>query len=533
MSYNLTHINSKIRNTSRIRSTEHLNSNTYGHILHENMQPILHMRMSLMTDLLIAVDNSVIKWENTRYDFSLSTYGWYPNRHRIHIPTVILLTANIPLINARNTNGEIIGVDATFITAIVIFLDVKTKSVGIGCPRCYSDFPSYSTLDSDKPKILLGFGDLVRFWKKLHLNLYYGKEQLMINWPAMVFQSLGQFQLESCELYGSYFRYINCSNFESCATNHHKRIKLFKTQKCVDYPDEVLPFGATDVDYTFQVITPKSNFLDANFGAFLSPLTLPLWILTFTAAFVLFCLLFYLEKEKLNEVVLWLLSIFLEQSRNPRLLNWKRLSKAVLHMWMFCSLSLTQSYTSNLYSFLTSERQPTGIPRYMRELVDSKIFDIVVPYWFCDELNLMLWRDYSNLPPQLSRLYFKICQKSYEIMSNSEIDTIENFRNGIAINVYMYNSTRIENATTLLDITRTGFRTTKLTKRFQDFAVICKEKCGDLWKLTFNVNTNWHLIERKEYPFVRSKSLWTIDHYLNIKTSPFRNFLGFCFIWAS
>ncbi|CAL8130395.1 unnamed protein product [Orchesella dallaii] len=494
----------------------------YGTILHQAVRPMLSLRLSPSNGLLFVSETYRLNLELIGGESSVRSFGWHTHRHRVITPKVILLELNINIDTATEQEQGIVGVQASHRSAILIFLDKTTKSVGIGCTRCGigQPFPNYSTLDIDRRNSLMSFSNLLKFWERLHINLYFGKERYENYCPAMDLHRIHYGKL--CNLRRIFYQYVNCSNFDNCASNYYSQFQLLRAQKTVDMPSEVLPFGLEQLDYTFQVISPKILFLDVKLNAFLSPFSYVVWLWTLAAAFIIFLWLTCIEHQQLSQALLWHLSNFCEQN-NILIRNMKRLSKFVMLVFIFCTLTLRNCYTSSLYSFLASEKQPIGIPQSMEEMVGKHDFDTISHSRFHEEVHSMFWRDFTYLPTRLRELYINICMKSYFVIERSELQTLNNLSNEMATNIRRNGAHSFTNSTSVEDLIRSPWVAS--TKQFHNFGVICKGSCENIWKLAFVGKRNWHRIVPKQSPFLSSAHFWTRDH-IGIKTFSFLKFLG-------
>ncbi len=104
-----------------------------------------------------------------------------------------------------------------------------------------------------------------------------------------------------------------------------------------------------------------------NVYALLSPFTLKGWFIVILS-FYLVCLVLWLTVVN-NNPFFWLTTVFLEQNSH----KWRHINSAnmfLIAIWLYACHVFRNAYTSNLYSFMTLELEPSDIPSTFEEIVN-------------------------------------------------------------------------------------------------------------------------------------------------------------------
>ncbi len=160
---------------------------------------------------------------------------------------------------------------------------------------------------------------------------------------------------------------INCTS-PVCATSLLTRDFPNIDSTVVEQDNFCITQGAEFYGHKYNIFYLKQS--NQNIYALLSPYTLSRWTIILSCSCLL-GLVLILTKFIYNPII-WLFSIVLEQGSTAR----NALNKAnifIVIIWLLAALLLRKSYTSNLYSYMTIDSKPIGLPRTFEETVDSKL----------------------------------------------------------------------------------------------------------------------------------------------------------------
>ncbi len=128
-----------------------------------------------------------------------------------------------------------------------------------------------------------------------------------------------------------------------------------------EFPNESEFYG---LKYTLFYATEKYQ----NIHALFSPFKLIDWVyIIFNCCLI--ALVLWLVQFKINPFF-WMISVILEQDDDKRNAV-TRANAFVIFAWLICSISLRNAYTSNLYTYMTLEVEPSNLPRSFETLIES------------------------------------------------------------------------------------------------------------------------------------------------------------------
>ncbi|CAL8092247.1 unnamed protein product [Orchesella dallaii] len=514
------------------RSAKPIQQQAYEHILEENAQVISHQRYSSSRHLLLIWDSTFPKsnWESR----ALQTVLAWEQHKPFKIPTVMLLATTYHLMETYDG-----AVNSIFTKALLIFIimdDNDKSSVRIGCFACgesVMSLPHYITGETEVYEIVFqnvsnesmsSLKHLMLFWENLHSNLYFGSQDPISTNTNPLY---AVYSKKTCKLYETYCLHKNFTDNGPCVSYHINGVRLFQ-QTPLEIPhfgQKIFSYGQKEIDFTFQVIIPKRRVLEGQLGAFLIPFQGTVWLCTLFIMAIISIWLIWVEKQCVDEVFIWQLSIPLEQDGGE--FSGIRIQGKVITMtWIFCAILIRQFYNSSLYSFMTAEPKPTDLPQTMDEVFYRMDFDILIPSSFIRDLYTIFQMDEdSTLSPQLTKLYLKIIHKSYFMKGWLHIPTLLNASNAKFAEIWQFPSPRIP-FNTSKEIAEFAFSNRKNGKRkFSKFCVMCEENCEDKWNTAFFGQIKLHRIVPKQRPFFRTTQFWILNHP-NFATGGLSDFLG-------
>ncbi|CAL8132772.1 unnamed protein product [Orchesella dallaii] len=282
------------------------------------------------------------------------------------------------------------------------------------------------------------------------------------------------------------------------------------------------------IDYTFEVLLPRTHFFDANLNAFLSPFSLQVWICMVTAILLVSIWLIFARKQCFEEVAFWQLSSILEQDCNG-LVNKKILKGFTLTtLWGLLLFSMRQFYCSSLYSFMAAEMDPKDFPKSIAELRNRSDFDLVYPFDVFDTMT------YIGLKPNLSRKLVDTClylfSKAFITTARfqgitSVAETLLNISEAKEIRVRTYEKTSYRDTQSLHDVLFNASFNWKPNKvvNLRKFVSICQYDCV----ATMELFGKQRFIRKpfKQESLLRLSRFWC-QFEPNIATFRFSRFLG-------
>ncbi|CAL8131063.1 unnamed protein product [Orchesella dallaii] len=349
------------------------------------------------------------------------------------IPTAILSVAPDQPENRRNI------VISIFSTALLIFIDLRNDSIFIGCFTCSAKGDSFhppkryrfgfaTVLKTVPYDFLLSFHTLSHYWTELHSNLNLKGDASTKNCLSIwSYRKEPEYDDKSCEIFEAYFNHINCSEFGNCIYYHAILFLIqLETPKDIDNLRQVLPFGHNENKWTYQVLFPKVNILDAKLSAFVIPLEFSVWLCILVSTAIISVWLIVVELERLEFVLFWQFAVLLEQDDGNIYRRKKLGGKTIIMLWIFSAVFLRQFHGSSLYTLMTAENVQLDYPQNTAELLIRDDFDLLLPQEFHDYLYQFFSQDESQVSQWVAKLYLKIMDKAYLIHSKFEI-TYTNF----------------------------------------------------------------------------------------------------------
>ncbi|CAL8130389.1 unnamed protein product [Orchesella dallaii] len=362
-----------------------------------------------------------------------------------------------------------------------------------------------------------------KFWKAINSDLDFGKGALKKSCVLLLTLSKGISEPGvACETYQNFISYINCSNFQDCDKFFQVVLQLSRRESVIGALNgQVFQYAHQQMEFTFQILFPYVHLLDSGLSAFLTPYLLIVWLLLLAIIFGILVWLVLAEGKKTFEVLLWQLSILLEQdifSLNIRKLQ----THVILTIFIFSGIVFRQFYCSCLYSFMVTEPRPTDYPNNMGELINNTDFGIIIPVAFWIEINYIFWTEIPKENPKFALQLENIVLNSYFMIQDEEIQTLYNVSSRSLVTVSVYTPTIYTEGMKLATCWAVSDGITRFLDRF---AVICDENCDGYWKLPFLGQTDWFRASEKGMRFFTANRLWT-QHYPNFATHSFSKFLG-------
>ncbi|CAL8128524.1 unnamed protein product [Orchesella dallaii] len=505
----------------------------YEYILRNNAEAIKKQKFSLK-ELLLILDST---FPPTDFGTNILQTGIVESQQNvlIQIPTAVI----IGTANSRNTPTEPKTrlVISALTTALLIFISFDLKTLSVGCFTCDRKLEQFRATRHFKPafpliileyathEAPLSYKSLTRFWMKLNSNLNFGYElpkQYCLSIPS--YKIKPTFKGEICQIYESYFESKNCSSFKKCLAFYTDQLELKPSpSRGFHYLNKIFPAIQHQVDFKFQVLFPKTHFFSGDPAAYVTPFDATVWLYILLVIFIISIWLIFVEKERIEHVIIWQFSVLLEKEGGHQLKTRKGPQGiAMITVWIFSAIYLRHFYNSSLYSFMTSEQKPKDFPKSMDEVFERNDFDLILPYSFMrTKLSTLFREQKANRAPQLVRLYRRLMNKSYFLLDKVEVKTLQNVSDGKKAHVGFYIS-KDKNPITHPNPTFTWNLGEKL---FTKYATMCEEDCNRNRNLALVSQKKLHRIEPQQTPFFRSFEYWTVRDS-NFASLQFPKFLG-------
>ncbi|CAL8127628.1 unnamed protein product [Orchesella dallaii] len=467
---------------------------------------------------------------------------WFPFKH-VTIPTAVVVpTSSTNLMNFQKH----LQVTTILTSALLLFIDLPNGNVQLGCFACNAKtlanywneklyMKTFGVTKLTIPKLAsFSFEHIHQYWMKLHSNLYFEPEKSLHTCKSRIKYSKGSdrdFEGENCETFEIFFKHTNCSSFRACLFFYSTFQVSKEPQIEFRYYSKVVSFGANHLEFGYQILLPKVNYFEANLSAFLTPFTTDVWLSTIAIVFAISLWLVLVEKNFAYSVIMWQFSVLLEQDCIKLIKNEGRWGKFIFTVWILSAIILRIFYTSFLYSYMTSEHEPTDYPNNLKEIISQYEYSPIVPESFY-YMVYDLVESFKNLDEKILEkmevFYIGILLRS-SIMEgdlHANIDTLQNVASGYptTINSRSFHYNPNETAKNLRLQLRGTSRGRKEI-RFQKFAVICEQTCVSKWNVAFFGQTKFHRIVSKSKPFFDTFEFWRIS-YPNAMTYTFSGFLA-------
>ncbi|CAL8132774.1 unnamed protein product [Orchesella dallaii] len=439
---------------------------TYEYILEANAR-ILSSKKYSISDIFLISDSTFASHLWNRIPQITTTN--FEKKHGRKYPSVIALNGRYNQTQHSLDDNDILYITPSFSSQILLFVSIEENDVRMGivsslCAGRYCRnfngilFELRFHRIPNVPKVSMKH--IQDYWERIHSNTIYKTNVTNTNRCMSLFSlkiSKTKSLFLECEIYEMYFEYVNCTGFGDCHyIIHHGKLSLI-SNFISDIPpySYMFPFTQYSVDYTFEVLLPRTHFFDANLTAFLSPFTYQIWLCMVTAILSVSIWLIFARKQCFQEVALWQFSSILEQDGNG-LVNKKVLKGFTLTtLWCFLLFSMRQFYCSSLYSFMTAKMDPKNFPKSIADLKNRSDFDLVFPF---DVVHTM-----TNIgkEPKLSRklvdTYLYLFSKAFITTARfngitSVAETLLNISEAKDIRVRTYEETAYQDTQFLHDI---------------------------------------------------------------------------------
>lgn len=181
---------------------------------------------------------------------------------------------------------------------------------------------------------------------------------------------------------------INCSS-KSCEKIRDNSHEFESTGIDFGQNRQYNSFGGQLHGFRYSIFVIKQSIKDSsadlNALKLLAPFgTLGSWIKLFT----IICLRLALKITVIqNNLYCWLFGVMLEQEDDKRkwanLYNW-----FLIFVWLYACHLIRSQYTSSLYTHMTKESDPTGIPTSFKELVYNSSIKLIID----GSTNSYIWK---------------------------------------------------------------------------------------------------------------------------------------------
>ncbi|CAL8093192.1 unnamed protein product [Orchesella dallaii] len=176
----------------------------------------------------------------------------------------------------------------------------------------------------------------------------------------------------------------------------------FSYQNAIDVDNEfdllyMVPFGAQYESLKFALIfSTNEKMKGTTILELLSPFQISVWMYVVLAMLFMSALLAKFNSKMFNSTWFWVLSILLEMDGNIK----KRIDWNIGHLmciWLYGSILLRNFYTSQMYSHLTKEPEPTNLPKSINEMFFNTTVTILADQdvAFALACHLITWRRYD------------------------------------------------------------------------------------------------------------------------------------------
>ncbi|CAL8127811.1 unnamed protein product [Orchesella dallaii] len=463
-------------------------------------------------------------------------------RHNIPlvVPNVIVFASQSPFEYIKYNDSAFFIEQATTST-ILIF--ARNNSVSIGSffnEILNSKFDnsrsswmvkiSFTTLPTAS---VSSFNNLISFWEKLYTSFQFGGNEPIEN-PDFCGSSykstLSLYEDLSCETFKTYIDWTNCTDFKTCFNFYSFRLSITDAVT-IEYPAQAIPFGQEEVHFGFQVLFPKVNLFDANLTAFLTPMTIDVWLYTFLSIFTISIWLVWLEGGLLRKILYWQFTVLFEQDEGYRFLKGGFWAKTIVIGWILSAILLRNFYSSSLYSMIAAEREPNDYPHTLQELLNDKDYQFLVPYDVSDEIWLIMFSFQAaeksgqklHLALHVARLYANIALNAYMFLVDN-IEVLQNISLGKYARTHKHMYLGSKNSK-LLGTDFGEYRTKAVDRKFVRFGVVCIRDCQANWNVPLMKQTWLHHMVPKQMPFLNMVKVWVINPP-QYATFSFRKFLG-------
>ncbi|CAL8112245.1 unnamed protein product [Orchesella dallaii] len=534
MIFNIYHVEDQIYNLSHKYDSNRnywIREQAQTHILAHNAIVIARQKYSTHDFLLIADTVShKNRWHERPF---LSLFVELSTQIPIKLPMVVILTIPKPgIISPDSIQGRVISV---FVSSILIFVNLSSNSLYIGCFSCHENHKQIIEAIRFKPSDSITFEflpkssanslkDIYLHWKSLHSHLFLGSEAKPDN--CMTFSSYNEglfpFPEETCQVYEEYFRYKNCSNFEACILFYTELLQI-SPKHSIGVHDSwrIFPFVQNQTDISLQILFPNIKFFDANLEAYLAPFKLDIWLCLLSSMIGFSAWLIWIEGQNFGRVAFIQFSIILEQ--NVEHLRTKRIcGKSMLILWIYCSIFLRFFYTSSLYSLLTDDEVPIDYPQNMQELLLRRDFDVLLT----DELFETIYWTFAGMdsypPQQLEKFYIRVLKKAFFMTEDIGTSALQHILNGEAGEVWYFIE---KNLTSVRALNNARHKTEYL--KFHSFAIMCETANDESCSIfePFSGNVRLYHVFLKESRFFSSNAFWS-ESSPSFVTIHFSEFLG-------
>ncbi|CAL8092251.1 unnamed protein product [Orchesella dallaii] len=413
------------------RRAKPIQQQAYEHILEENARVISQQRYSSSRHLLLIWDATFPK----RQSRALQTIIGLEQHKPFTIPIAMLLATTLQLMESKDAAISDAQVNSIFTKILLIFISLDDNSVKIGCFACKTRVYNFQHTQNQKVQMYItgfqtatresmkSFNNLILFRNRLHSHLHF---------DTVHSSSCNVKNPRDCKMHETYCHHKNYTDYRICKAyySHVVRFSLETRFENPHFGQQIFSYGQNQIDFTFQIIIPKVRVLEGNLAAFLIPFEATVWVFTLLTMVSISIWLVWVEKQRVDVVLIWQFSILLEQD-GGELKQSRFQAKVITMMWIFCTILLRQFYNSSLYSFITAEPKPTDLPQSVHEVLNRMDFDLLIPSSFIREmLQVFLKDEDSTLPLQLTKLYLNIIHKSYFINGLLHIPTLRNASSG-------------------------------------------------------------------------------------------------------
>ncbi|CAL8127814.1 unnamed protein product [Orchesella dallaii] len=525
------------------KNQNRLEKRTWSYLRHKNALIVTQQKFSHQNLLLISDTTFPAKQgRNREIETEVSLFDFDTKSMPILIPTVIVFTCPHQ-IELTKYNAKDWFVELAVTSSILIFANSLDNFVYIG-----SFVNAMSNYKKDKERRFwmvkisltkisslsgLSYTQLFAFWIQLHAKFHYEWKESTANQCLSLSSYKNPLAFhgdQSCETYKTYVDLTNCTDFKTCYKFFSGRLKLRNMEK-VYYLEKVFPFGHDQIDFLFQVLFPKVHLFDVNLSAFLSPMTMDVWVCTFLTIFTISIWLVWREGELLRQVLYWQYTVLLEQDEEYRLRKGGFWAKAIVIGWILSAILLRNFYNTSLYSMIAAEPEPNDYPHTLQEILDDKNFEILVPndvYYEIWSLMLnvqVLENTGKKLDIQLhvAKLYANITLKACTF-NGDNIETLQNISKGNYGRTYCntYNGSK---KSQLLGADFRNRRTQTVERKYDRFGIVCMRNCHTNWNIPL-LNQAWmHRMVPKQMPFLNKVKVW-VQNYAQFATHSFHKFLG-------
>ncbi|CAL8132776.1 unnamed protein product [Orchesella dallaii] len=482
--------------TATPRKFEKISSQaTYEYILEANAWIISSIKHSV-SDILMFSDSTFAEniWNRIP---QITTINLNKKRSQKY-PSVIAISGRYYSTQQSLDDYNIPYITPSFSSQILLFVSIENNDVRMGVvPLVCADeihCPNFNLnlfeLQFDPiPKVSeFSMKYIQNFWQRIHSSTVFrtyddeiSKKHCKPLYSLRVIKT--DYLFPECEIYEMYYEYVNCTGFEGCNTIHHGPLSLI-SKFISDIPpySYIFPFTQYSVDYTFEVLLPRTHFFDANLTAFLSPFTFQIWLCMVIAILSVSIWLIFARKQCFEEVALWQLSSILEQDGNG-LVNKKILKGFTLTtLWCFLLFSMRQFYCSSLYSFMTAGMDSKDFPKSIAELRNRSDFDLVYPLEVVQTMTRIATD--PNLSRKLVDTYLYMFSKAFITMSRlkgitSVAETLLDISEAKDIMVTTYSLASHDHTQSLYDVLfdATFIMEPNKCVNLQKFVSICQYDC--------------------------------------------------------